>query len=343
MSEKQRDYLKEVEGMLDMPRPLRELLTEDKVGVMEKLFGFLNIENVMQRKSVAYALGQIGDPWAIEQLKLRLQQETVEGVKNAIRASLAALDKMPADKGFSDQDRGQYIYDVYWGKADDKMDVNDWQWKSTEANEIFHDGIQDILKAKFLRKTKGMENPEIREEIIGGLEKGISLIEKAISVEQPPHPLSFQYLTKAFAELGIINYLILGFANDATPTIRTIFDKAKANAEKANEYYERFIGWDSGGRYDFHAIMAMVYYLTDEYEKARAEIDSAGRFNNETAFFIKEADYVEKALEEIRRLKAQRRESGKQAEAKSGCFGTVAVIIAAIFVSMIGLALILFQ
>lgn len=66
MNQKPRDYIKEVEGMLGIPRPLRELLAEDRISAMKKLFGFPNIEDVMKRKAVAFALGQIGDTWAIE-------------------------------------------------------------------------------------------------------------------------------------------------------------------------------------------------------------------------------------------------------------------------------------
>ena len=119
MSSEPRDYLNEAEEWRGMSRPIKELLSEDKKSTMEKLFGLLNHNNPMTRKTVAYALGQIGDTLAIEQLELRLRTESIEGARDAMKASLAALKKFPADKGYSDLQRRQHIADVYSGKLKD--------------------------------------------------------------------------------------------------------------------------------------------------------------------------------------------------------------------------------
>lgn len=114
MNGEPRDYIKEAESMLGTPKPLKELLEEARVPTMEKLFGFLNIDNTMIRKATVYALGQIGDPCAIEQLELRLKIEPASGIIDAIKASIAALKNRPVDK-FSELERRQYISDVYKG------------------------------------------------------------------------------------------------------------------------------------------------------------------------------------------------------------------------------------
>jgi hypothetical protein len=108
-----RDFLKEAEGALSTPKPLREMLEQNKSYVIEKLIEILDTEGIYQRKYAAFALGQIGEVSAIEALENQLSVESVEGVREAIEAALVTLRRVPANKGSSELDRRMLIEDVY--------------------------------------------------------------------------------------------------------------------------------------------------------------------------------------------------------------------------------------
>lgn len=108
-----RDYIQEVQDLLSIPRPLKELLAVNRVGVMEKLFGFLNFRNRRTRKAVACALGQIGDTSAIAQLELSNRDESASTVKAAMNAATETLKHFSGGES-TEQERKQYMENIYW-------------------------------------------------------------------------------------------------------------------------------------------------------------------------------------------------------------------------------------
>ncbi len=74
---------------------------------------FLDNSDPYARKASAYALGQIGDSRAITGLERQFKAEAMGGIKAAILASIIAIKKAPADKGFSDMDRRKIIEEIY--------------------------------------------------------------------------------------------------------------------------------------------------------------------------------------------------------------------------------------
>lgn len=108
-----RDFLKEAEGWLSTPKPLREMLEQNKSYVIEKLVELLSEGDIYERKYAAFALGQIGEVSAIEPLENCLSVESVEGVREAIEAALVALRMVPTNKGSSELERRMVIEDVY--------------------------------------------------------------------------------------------------------------------------------------------------------------------------------------------------------------------------------------
>jgi hypothetical protein len=111
-----RDFLKLASDWLNSPRPLKEMLEQEKSYVIEKLTNFLSTGGTYDRKYAAFALGQIGEVSTIEPLEKQLSVEAVEGVRDAIKAALTALRVAPVSKGASELDRRTIIEEVYWNK-----------------------------------------------------------------------------------------------------------------------------------------------------------------------------------------------------------------------------------
>ena len=124
-----RDYLKEADGWLNAPAPLKELLNRNRDEVMRNLVNAVNLDSNVQftigttsipmsptiRKAAVYALGQIGEPSTIETLADRLNREQASGVKEAIVASISAIKLAPAPQ-HSELERRRIIGDVYDGR-----------------------------------------------------------------------------------------------------------------------------------------------------------------------------------------------------------------------------------
>ena len=108
-----RDYLTMASGYLETPRPIPELLLENQEEVFFNLLKFIETGGTYQRKYAAYALGQIGDPRYLEALEKAARTERVQGVKDAMNASLVALREAPATQGYTEMDRRQLIESVY--------------------------------------------------------------------------------------------------------------------------------------------------------------------------------------------------------------------------------------
>lgn len=108
-----RDYLKEAESFTKAPRPLAQMVAEDRSGVLEVLENIGRDSGTMVRKTVVYALGQIGDESSLSYLREVAAGDEAEGVRDAATAAIEAITQAPARAGFTDTDRRVIIRDVY--------------------------------------------------------------------------------------------------------------------------------------------------------------------------------------------------------------------------------------
>ena len=115
-----RDYLAEAEDIIFGNKvPLAKLLeTEPDKVVGNLLFAIKRSPGSMKsmiRKAAAYALGQIGEPKSMSQLREFYEDEPAEGVKEAMVASMTAIKLAPTPT-HSQLERRQIIEDVYNGR-----------------------------------------------------------------------------------------------------------------------------------------------------------------------------------------------------------------------------------
>ena len=108
-----RDYLAESQDWLDSPVPIREMLARDYDVVLASIVGRLRLDDTYARKYAAYCLGQIGDPRMEEYLEQALRAEKVEGVRHAMVAALKTIRKLPKVSGATEEQRCQYMQEVY--------------------------------------------------------------------------------------------------------------------------------------------------------------------------------------------------------------------------------------
>jgi|ERR1043165_754776 hypothetical protein len=115
-----RDYLEEASSVIYGNKvSLSELVEDDHhqvVGnllyVLEKARGEMQ---AMLRKAAAYALGQIGEPKSMRQLREYYEREPADGVQDAMRASMTAIKLAPTPT-YSQLERRKIIEDVYKGR-----------------------------------------------------------------------------------------------------------------------------------------------------------------------------------------------------------------------------------
>jgi hypothetical protein len=114
-----RDYLKEATDFVGAPAPLGGLLKTNRAEVIQNLLNAIhlnvNMMSTMVRKAAVYALGQIGDPSTVNALMSRLNIEQASGVKDAIVASISAINLAP-DPEYSQLNRRKIIEDIYNGR-----------------------------------------------------------------------------------------------------------------------------------------------------------------------------------------------------------------------------------
>lgn len=112
-----RDYLDVASGVLfDNKVSLTELVEADHHQVVGNLLRVIaqarNPMQAMTRKTAAYALGQIGEPRSMKQLREFYDEEPADGVREAMVASMTAIKLAPTPE-HSQLERCQIIEDVY--------------------------------------------------------------------------------------------------------------------------------------------------------------------------------------------------------------------------------------
>ena len=108
-----RDFMRQGEDYLELPKPVDELLEEDREGLVNHLVGIIQKGGTYQKKYAAFALGQIGEERVIKVIESCLERESVTGVREAMGAALAALRMAPASKGHSEIERRKIIQKAY--------------------------------------------------------------------------------------------------------------------------------------------------------------------------------------------------------------------------------------
>lgn len=118
-----RNYLREATSFVNAPGPLDVLIITKRSEVIHNLIDHLNLDADIRhetglpmgptiRKAAAYALGQIGDVSTLNVLQNRLNIEKASGVKEAIVASISAINIAP-DPLHTQMERRKIIEDVY--------------------------------------------------------------------------------------------------------------------------------------------------------------------------------------------------------------------------------------
>jgi hypothetical protein len=130
-----RNYLEEATDFVGAPAPLSELLKTNREEVIHNLVNSLNLNPNVEsqgipmgptiRKAAAYALGQIGEPSTVNILKMRLNIEQASGVRDAIIASISAINLAPDGPDYTQIDRQRIIEDVYKGRRSAQLE----SWK----------------------------------------------------------------------------------------------------------------------------------------------------------------------------------------------------------------------
>ena len=112
-----RDYLQEASSVIFKDSvSLGSLLETDPDGVVGNLLGVIAKADGMMgptlRKAAAYALGQVGEPRSVKQLRGFYDRESAPGVRDAMRASLTAIKLAPSPT-HPQSERCEIIDDVY--------------------------------------------------------------------------------------------------------------------------------------------------------------------------------------------------------------------------------------
>ena len=112
-----RDYLQEASSVIFKDSvSLGSLLDTDPDGVVGNLLGVIAKADGMMgptiRKAATYALGQVGEPRSVKQLREFYDDEFAPGVRDAMRAALTAI-KLAPTPAYSQSERCEIIDDVY--------------------------------------------------------------------------------------------------------------------------------------------------------------------------------------------------------------------------------------
>ena len=112
-----RDYLKEASDIIFGNKvSLGEAVEVNPDQVVGNLLGAIaRARNPMQsmiRKAAAYGLGQIGEPKSMKQLREFFENESADGVRDAMLASMTVIKLAPAPQ-HTQSERCKIIDDVY--------------------------------------------------------------------------------------------------------------------------------------------------------------------------------------------------------------------------------------
>jgi hypothetical protein len=108
-----RDFLNATLGFCGSPTHLRELLALDRDFVVRRLITLLQTGETYERKSAAFALGQIGERRFAQYLEEAWGRESMPGLRSAIGASLATVRTLPSEAGSAEIDRREMIERIY--------------------------------------------------------------------------------------------------------------------------------------------------------------------------------------------------------------------------------------
>lgn len=111
-----KDYLEDGGGWVKAPKPLKEMLKDDKENLVNNLIAMLKDGGTYEKKWAAFCLGQIGEGRFIGSIKEALAVESVQGVQEAMAAAITALNLASVESGKSELERRTIINEVYDGK-----------------------------------------------------------------------------------------------------------------------------------------------------------------------------------------------------------------------------------
>ena len=112
-----RDFLQQAGSIFRSPKPLAVLLQESEADVIQQMIELLKSPNTMARKAAAYALGQIGKRDFLPILEQAATREQAKGVREAMEASLVAIQRLSSEDGHSELERRRMIDNVYYGRG----------------------------------------------------------------------------------------------------------------------------------------------------------------------------------------------------------------------------------
>src|ERR1039458_4756607 len=104
-------------GLSAQAAPLQELVAQNRSQAIGLLIQLLQSGNGTYRKNAAFALGQIGDPVAIQPLIEQKGNESARGNIEAIDAALVTLRTIPLASTSSELERRRMVDDVYEGRS----------------------------------------------------------------------------------------------------------------------------------------------------------------------------------------------------------------------------------
>lgn len=110
-----RDFIKDADSFLEPPKPFRDLLIANPDELMKVLQKFAVDSGTYQRKAAVFALGQIGNPLCLDTLNQVASSDQASGVRDVARASIAAIEQAPFDRGHTELERRKIIEKTYDG------------------------------------------------------------------------------------------------------------------------------------------------------------------------------------------------------------------------------------
>jgi uncharacterized protein with von Willebrand factor type A (vWA) domain len=147
-----RDFLKEAQSVFGSPRPLRDLLSEDRDALVATLVKFLGNPDIYKRKYAAFCLGQIGESSVLDDLQSAYDRESVRGAKEAMGAALVALERVPPEASM--EERATAVENVYEKRPwDAKAETGEQTPSATAAKGASRAGCLTIVLCSLFAAT----------------------------------------------------------------------------------------------------------------------------------------------------------------------------------------------